>query len=242
MRSPPQKPALNLQREGRALRRGSEAIIPRSTQRPREKILGGASARLSLSELLALLIGTGHQRYGDAEQIARELLEQIGGLTSLQQVTVAQLQSMRGLGPVKASRILACLELARRLNAGHSPIERRPEAPVLRWVRALRSEWSGERPMCLLFTPPGVEGMVTLSLEGALDLPLQQLMRSMILQAPRGRQVFAALRVGPAPETSEREQLQALFQAAQLFGVELDSALIISGERHWELSAAELGG
>jgi DNA repair protein RadC len=88
--------------------------------RPRERLLSGGAAGLDAAELLAVLLGTGVVGR-PAETFAREILEQAGGLRPLAGCTAIELASMPGLGDARAARILASLELGRRLVAEALP-------------------------------------------------------------------------------------------------------------------------
>ena len=79
--------------------------------RPREKLIEHGAASLSKSELLAILIGSG-TRGMNALELSRKLLRD--GINRLAQQDVAQLASVRGIGPAKAARIAASFELSRR--------------------------------------------------------------------------------------------------------------------------------
>jgi len=79
--------------------------------RPREKLIERGAASLSQSELLAILIGSG-TRGVNALELARKLLRD--GVNRLALQDVAQLASIRGIGPAKAARIAASFELSRR--------------------------------------------------------------------------------------------------------------------------------
>lgn len=81
---------------------------------PRERLSQLGPRALSTTELLAIVIGTGH---GDDNvlQLAHLLLHHQNGLTGLYRSSVTELQGMRGIGLAKATRIKASLELGRRL-------------------------------------------------------------------------------------------------------------------------------
>jgi DNA repair protein RadC len=84
--------------------------------RPRERLLSAGPSALETPDLLAVLLGTG--KVGQpAELLAREVLDQTGGLRPLSVHTPVELASLRGLGDARAARILAALELGRRLAA-----------------------------------------------------------------------------------------------------------------------------
>ena len=82
-------------------------------ERPREKLLARGAQFLSDAELVALFLGTG-SRGRTAVDLARDLLGEFGGLGQLLSASLQQLCDINGLGPAKASQLLAILELARR--------------------------------------------------------------------------------------------------------------------------------
>ncbi len=83
------------------------------TERPRERLLAHGAASLSDAELLAILLRTG-LRGRSALDLARQLINQFGGLRALIEARPDQLCELPGLGPAKVAQIQAALELARR--------------------------------------------------------------------------------------------------------------------------------
>jgi DNA repair protein RadC len=90
--------------------------------RPREKLLRLGASALGDNELVALIIGTGSRRAG-ALAMANDLLAAHGGLHGLTRVGGDELMQADGIGPARTARILAALELGRRVFA-HPPGER----------------------------------------------------------------------------------------------------------------------
>lgn len=88
--------------------------------RPREKLLAKGAENLTDSELLAILIHHG-TRQKTAVDLGREVLI-LGknNLNELGKLTVAQLQTVKGIGQAKAITIAAALELGRRRQGGAS--------------------------------------------------------------------------------------------------------------------------
>lgn len=85
-------------------------------QRPRERLLRLGAAALSDAELVAVLLGGG--RVGaSAVDVAHELLRDHGGLVALASARPEELASHPGMGPAKASRVLAGVALPGRLDA-----------------------------------------------------------------------------------------------------------------------------
>jgi DNA repair protein RadC len=79
--------------------------------RPREKLQHKGAQSLSDSELLAILIGSGTKDH-DVLTLASELLQVIDG--SGPAAGIAELCTISGVGPAKASLIVAAMEFARR--------------------------------------------------------------------------------------------------------------------------------
>ena len=84
--------------------------------RPREKLLQLGAAALSGPELLALLLRTGTRGQG-VLQMADGVLQRFGGFAGLLQADVADLKSVKGLGPAKRAELAAVVEMARRALA-----------------------------------------------------------------------------------------------------------------------------
>jgi len=103
-------------------------------ERPRERLrLQGAQA-LSDTDLIAILVGSGmHGK--NALMLARELLAK--GRTALASMELKKLERVRGLGPVKAMRIAAAFELARRFGMHEEGEKCRPDYDMEGLSRAL---------------------------------------------------------------------------------------------------------
>ena len=87
--------------------------IPKTT-RPREKLLAMGSQTLTDAELLAVMLGTG-LRGQNVLQLAQSLLDEFHGLAGLLQSSPSGLQKAKGLGAARRSKLLAVLEMARRV-------------------------------------------------------------------------------------------------------------------------------
>ncbi len=87
--------------------------------RPREKLLDKGAEALSDTELLAILLRTGNASTGEsALDHARLLLNRFGGLKGLDGAPVAELKTIKGIGPAKTAQLKAGLEIGRRLGRG----------------------------------------------------------------------------------------------------------------------------
>lgn len=86
-------------------------------ERPREKLLQRGAQILSAAELLALVLRTGDATSKmSALDHARMLLERFGSLQQLASASLAELQTVKGIGPAKAAELQAVFEIARRFQ------------------------------------------------------------------------------------------------------------------------------
>lgn len=90
-------------------------------ERPRERMCRHGAGTLSNAELIAILLGSG-TRGRNAIELGREMLKE-GGLRALPKRDIAQMTKITGLGVAKICRVLAALELGKRV------IENIPEEP-----------------------------------------------------------------------------------------------------------------
>ncbi len=84
--------------------------------RPREKLLRHGAAALGDNELVALVLGSGCAHAG-ALDVANDLLRARGGLHGLARSSCGDLAQVAGIGPAKAAKLVAALELGRRTLA-----------------------------------------------------------------------------------------------------------------------------
>jgi len=109
--------------------------------RPREKIVSRGAAALKDEELIEAIIGRG-TRGRDVRAIAREICGLIGEHRT--GIRYTDLASLDGVGPTKATQILACFELGRRYYAAPGPLAKvaKPEdvLPLLGDLAVRRQE------------------------------------------------------------------------------------------------------
>ena len=86
----------------------------------REKAMQNGISSLTDSELLALLISTGHKGESSLE-IASKLFFQYPNLDKLKNISYQELTSFKGLGKARSLTLLASFELARRIELKKSP-------------------------------------------------------------------------------------------------------------------------
>jgi DNA repair protein RadC len=84
------------------------------SERPRERLLAQGAAALTDAELLAIVLGSGNA-HASALDLARDLLGRHRNLSGLFGEPAARLAGSAGVGPVRAAKLKAGIELARRL-------------------------------------------------------------------------------------------------------------------------------
>ncbi len=91
------------------------------TERPRERLMDAGPVSLSMAELIAILLGTGQGKGKlSAVGLGQYILNQIGQnerdpVAVLRDITVQELTQIHGVGPAKATTILAAVELGKRV-------------------------------------------------------------------------------------------------------------------------------
>jgi len=214
----------------RGPRAGRLAETPRE-DRPREKLFARGSASLTDEELLALILGTGSAGRPVLET-ARQLLD--GGLAALFRRGERELlANARGVGPAKAARVAAVLEVARRLSR-ESASERLAlgdaEAAARYLVTALADE------------PREVMGGLLLDAKNRLlkDAVVFQgtATHASVAPAPLFRQAILAGAVGvllyhnhpsgdPTPSAEDEETTQRFLAAGREIGIDVKDHLIV---------------
>ena len=94
------------------LERTSLRDVP-ADDRPREKLIRLGPAVLGDNELVAIVLGQG-TRETNALDLANLILADSGGTRELTRLSCDDLAGRRGMGPAKAARLLAAVELGRR--------------------------------------------------------------------------------------------------------------------------------
>ena len=83
---------------------------------PRERLIAHGAAALSDAELVAIHLGTGAPGVG-ALELATRVLAEWGGLAGIGRAGIDELARTPGVGPAKASRLVAAFALADRVIA-----------------------------------------------------------------------------------------------------------------------------
>lgn len=201
-------------------------------ERPREKLLSRGAPALSDAELLALFIGSG-LRGMDAVATARQLLGQHGPLRALLDRPAAALACLPGLGPARACRLAAALELGQRHLAAElarGAVVSDPDAAGRHFAQRLRAQPREVFAVLFLDTRHralAFEELFSGTIDGAEVHPREVLRRALAHNA-------AAVIVGhnhpsgnPEPSAADRALTSRLQQALALVDVRLLDHFVI---------------
>ncbi len=213
--------------------------------RPRERLWSVGPAALTGQELLAVLLGTG--RAGrDALAVAGEVLARVdGSLRRLAGRPSAELALVPGVGRGKAARVVAALELGRRVGAEQEPPPARIRGPadVQRfYATRLRDLAVEEFHVLALGSQSQVLGDLLIT-RGILNSSLvhpREVFRAAIAEAAAGIIVVHNHPSGdPAPSADDRAVTRQLVDAGRLLDVPVYDHVIVGGDRY--VSFAEAG-
>lgn len=98
--------------------------------RPREKLIRHGAAVLSNTELIAIILRSGSQALPLAA-ICRSLILAIGDdMANLDQMTIEQITTIKGIGEIKAITLLAAIELGKRSQVQDRPLSLKDETAI----------------------------------------------------------------------------------------------------------------
>ena len=84
------------------------------SERPREKLINMGSSSLSSSELLAIILEGGVVNK-NANELAFTLLNSVESLKNFVNISYLELTKIKGIGPARACKLLAAIELGKRI-------------------------------------------------------------------------------------------------------------------------------
>lgn len=214
---------------------------------PRERLRRRGVAALSDAELLMLLLGTGG-RGRPVGQLAQELLVAARGLRGLERMGRGELAALPGFGESKACRILAALEIGRRVACRPLPLGAKlsSSAAVAEALGPRLSASEREHfiaiPLDARNRPLGELHIATGSLTACPVSPAD-VFRALLREAAAGVIVVHNHPSGePSPSPEDLALTQRLDQAGELLGVRLIDHLIVGREGYFSFVDAGLLG
>jgi DNA repair protein RadC len=205
--------------------------------RPREKLARAGAGSLGDNELVALLLGAG-VRARSALMVAQDVLDLAGGVRGLARLGLDELQRVSGVGPPRAARLLAAVELGRRAvtsGAGDRPRLLSSE-DLGHYLLPIYGHYREERfGIVVLDTKSRLIRAELLSV-GSLDTSLahpREVYRAAIVASAASIAVFHNHPSGdPAPSPDDVVLTRRLAAAGVVTGIDLIDHLIL-GDGRW---------
>jgi DNA repair protein RadC len=204
--------------------------------RPREKLLARGAEVLGTNELLAVVLGTGTHRLS-ALELANEILSSTGGLSGLADLSPNGLARLKGLKTARTARLVAALELGRRLlsePAESRPVFRTPEDVGRYLLPRFGAKPVEEFGLLILDTRNRLKRLQVISrgsLNGSLVHPREVFREAVALQAA-GLVLFHNHPSGdPSPSQEDLSLTRRLREAGHIMGIEVLDHVIVGWGR-----------
>lgn len=212
-----------------------DKAAPKSGIRERIRAFGSESA--TEVELLALVLGHGQQGQR-VISLARKTLELAGSLDALSRLEASELEEYPGLGPARASRIIASFELGRKVARPRIKIGRflASAAEAASFLHALIADSMREEfHAVLLDSRHRLLGHRLISI-GSLQ---SSIVHPREVFRPAIRLAAAALVVGhnhpsgdPSPSSEDQAVTDRLKEVGSIIGIQLLDHLVLGANRY----------
>jgi DNA repair protein RadC len=204
--------------------------------RPREKLLRLGAEGLGTNELLAVVLGTGTINQS-ALELANQILGAVGGLKGLARWSPEELAGLRGLKEARVARVLASLELGRRVISepeSPRPSFRVPEDAGRYLLPRFSLKPVEEFGVLVLDTRNRLKKLRVISkgsLNGSLVHPREVYREAVTLRAA-GLILFHNHPSGdPTPSREDLELTRRLREAGKIMGIEILDHIILGAGR-----------
>ena len=214
--------------------------------RPREKMKQHGLSVLSNAELLALVFGSGtHTKGGpiSAVELGRVLLQAFDSLYGLSRRARSELTDISGVGPAKASTLMAAFEIGRRVESQRAKADRiqvsSPEDVAKVYGPLMRDLKKEVFRIVLLNTANVVTSDYTLS-EGGLAAsivePRAVFQKALLENAAAVICLHNHPSGNPEPSREDIRVTRQLQEAGKVMGIPLHDHLIIAGDTYTSLA------
>ena len=215
-------------------------------ERPRERLLRHGPSALSNIELLAILLNTGLP--GESVMVVDErLLREHGGFPGLMKLGAEELARIHGLGPAKATKLKASMEIANRILASNPDQKPKISSPddITNLIGLEMSLLEQEQlRIVLLNTRNEVIGIRTLY-QGTTN-QAQVRIAEVFRDAVRANAVAIIVvhnhpTGDPTPSSADIELTRTMVQAGEVLEVKVLDHMIIGHGRHVSMKRLGLG-
>lgn len=222
---------------------GKTAMLPQS-ELPRERMFSKGAGALADRELIAILLGSGRPGRGSLD-VAADLLARLGNVRALAACGAEPLMDVPGVGSGKAARLVAAVELGRRVVRFRKeepyPI-RSPKDAAHLLMDEMRSLDREEFRVLLLDAKNRVIGVEVVSigtLTASLIHPREGLKAAIVRSAASIILVHNHPTGVPTPSREDIEITERFVEAGRVIGIDVLDHVII-GDGRFE-SLREMG-
>ncbi len=207
------------------------------SERPRERFHSIGPAALSSAELLAILLSSGSLGR-TAIDIARDLLSRFKTLRKLSSADVAELIAVRGIGEIKAVKVLAAMELGKRMarERGESRIRLGSPAEVYQHLGPVLRDLQVEVFTVLIVNARNeLLDELTVARGGPSSSTVHpgEVFRRAVLKSASGIILAHNHPSGdPSPSQEDRELTVRLRRAGSLLGIQVQDHIIVGNHRY----------
>lgn len=210
--------------------------------RPREKMIAKGIDVLSDAELLGILIGSGNTEESAVELMRRVLLTCNNNLNELGKWSYSHFSNFKGIGPAKATTVMAALELGKRRKA--QDIQERAQitcsTDIYRIFHPLLCDLPEEEFWVLLLNQSNkVIDKIQIS-TGGIDgtyADVRSILREAILQRATGIALIHNHPSGnPTPSVGDKRVTDNVQQGAQTMNIRLMDHVIICDGKYYSFA------
>jgi DNA repair protein RadC len=202
------------------------------SDRPREKLMRVGAEALGDNELLALLLGSGTRARG-ALVLGQDVLATAGGVQGLARLGIDELTRVSGVGVPRAARLLAAVELGRRVLAPEhgQRLQLRKPTDAAHYLMARYGGHRVERVGVMLLDLKRRVIRTTILSVGSLDNSLahpREIFREAVIGSAASVVVFHNHPSGdPAPSANDRQITHRLTEAGEVMGIHVMDHIIL---------------
>jgi DNA repair protein RadC len=210
--------------------------------RPRNRLLKGGATSLSNSELLSIILRTGSVAE-NAINLSQRVLSQFD-LKQLSAINVPQLMKIHGIKSGKAAQIVACFELARRLETFDSQSKFKinsPEDVYRRLYPAMRESKKEHFVELCLDTKNQIirEDIISIGSLNANVVHPREVFRTALMESAAHIIVSHNHPSGdPTPSREDIDITKKLVETGKIMGIDVLDHVIIGDGRHFSMKEA----
>lgn len=211
-------------------------------ERPRERLIHHGTDRLSLQELLAILLTTG-TKDKSVLMLSQEVIQRFG--SRLTEVSIEELMEIKGIGQAKAIQLKAAFAIAKKLTP--KPIDTKGPLHINDAYELVRDQIAHQKQEMIMVILKDVKGRLIKTVNVAIGTLSDVLIHPREIFYPAVRHKANSLIIAhnhpsgdPTPSPADLEVTRYLIQSGRVMGIHLDDHLIIGANSFTSLKALGL--